>query len=122
VSTDIALGTIVRSPLMDFLGVLLSDVRKVQCFESPSGIHGQAWTEGRNLHLLSVLATEPGTGQFRCFIEACKAEYDSVSVWVIFNPDLAGILRKYGFRRARKTESGGEVLTGYRWQRSEPCG
>jgi len=112
-----ALGTIVRNPLIDFLGELIGHSRKIDCFESETGIHGQSWVIGQHLHLLSVLATEPGTGQFRRFMEACKAEYSTISVWHIMNPDLRVMLRRYGFKVARQTEPDGEVLLGMRWKR-----
>src|ERR1700735_1995314 len=97
-----ALGQHWPDPMSRFLG---TDVER---FESEHGIHGQSWVLGRDLHLLTVVATDPGTGQLRRFLEACKDEYESVSVWHIMNPVLAGILKRYGFKRAKKVEPDGE--------------
>lgn len=88
-------------------------------FESETGIHGQLWRKGRNVNLLTVMATEPGSGQFRRFIEACKAEYDCIGVWMIFNRDLASVLRRYGFKQATCVHDGAK-LRGYRWRRAPP--
>lgn len=89
---------------------------ELQQFESESGIHGQSWVEGRELNLLTVMASEPGTGQFRRFIEACKGEYDCVGVWLVMNRDLGKALRRYGFRRTTRMHNG-ERIAGYRWRR-----
>lgn len=113
-----ALGTIVSpGPLLAMLTQILAGRGPaIDCFESEHGIHGQAWVEGTRLHILSVIATNPGTGQLRRFIKACKTEYSHVYVWEIMNPELGRILRRYGFTKARRVEPDGEVLTGYKWR------
>ena len=116
-----ALGQIVHNPLLDALSELLNhDIphRKIDCFESETGIHGQAWTEGDDLHLLTVMATREGKGQLRAFMKECKQQYRQIYVWHVMNPVLGKILRAYGFRRSRRTEPDGEVLIGYRWRSS----
>lgn len=113
-----ALGTIVPpGPLLAMLTQILPGARVVDCFESEHGIHGQAWTEGESLHILSVIAMNPGTGQFHRFMDACKAEHSAIYVWQVMNPDLRRVLRSYGFKKARRTEVDGEMLVGFKWKR-----
>lgn len=115
-----ALGQVEPDPIAWILEAFLGrSATPMERFESEYGIQGQSWVEGRDLNLLTVLASKPGTGQFRQFIEACKAEYDSVGVWLVMNRDLGKVLRRYGFKRATRLHNG-EKLRGYRWRRAEP--
>lgn len=86
-------------------------------FESPYGIDGLARVSGSELELLAVVTDTPGEGQFRQFITACKAQFESIRVFEIWNDALAHTLERYGFTPFTTTENG-EPLSGYRWQRS----
>lgn len=86
-------------------------------FQSPSGIQGLYKESPTRLDLLAVAATEPGTGQFRRFIAACKGRYDTICVWEIMNPELNGILKRYGFETTTEQENG-ETLDGWKWEAS----
>lgn len=86
-------------------------------YRSPSGVHGLAkWNDSR-LDLLAVFAKRPGTGQFRRFIGICKASFDTVCVWEVWNPILGPILSKYGFSPETEVQGDGEILTGWRWDK-----
>lgn len=81
-------------------------------FESPTGIHGLAkLTKRDRLEVLAVLATNPGAGQFRAFIEGAKAEACSITFLSIMNPLLAATLKRYGFKKVRLGDRG----DGMRW-------
>ncbi len=84
-------------------------------FQSPLGIQGLYKESPARLDLLAVAATEPGTGQFRRFIAACKGRYATIFVWEIMNPELNGILKRYGFEVANEQENG-ETIEGWKWE------
>jgi hypothetical protein len=87
------------------------------CHES--GVHGLYRERGDTLDLLVVHAQQPGTGQFRAFIAACKAVYPVICVWQIWNDNLPAILARYGFIPARNIERDGEHVSGMCWTRRE---
>lgn len=66
-------------------------------FESPEGINGLYMIAEGGLHLLAVFARNPGTGQFRRFIEKAKDEFRFIQIDDIMNPTMTGILERYGF-------------------------
>ncbi len=83
-------------------------------FESETGIHGLAKSEENRLDILAVVAMEEGTGQFREFIKQCKAEYTTVCIWEVWNPQLQEVLPRYGFQRTTEFQVD-EVTHGWRW-------
>lgn len=87
----------------------------MQRFESPTGIHGLCREGCCRLEILAIVATIPGTGQFRRFIVAAKQAYPTIFIWHVWNVRLEATLKRYGFVPATRTEPDGEVLTGYRW-------
>jgi len=84
-------------------------------FKSAQGIDGLMRIKGHDLELLAVTAGDPGKGQFRRFVAACKQKHDSICIWAIWNDDLPAILRRYGFRPHSIHEPDGELLEGYLW-------
>ncbi len=102
------LGTTGPDPIGMILG---SDFRR---FESPTGIDGLAKVNGDRIDILAVYATDPGTGQFREFIDQCKREFETICVWDIWGDWLALVLQRYGFRFYREIQRG-EELEGYRY-------
>src|SRR5438094_739910 len=68
-------------------------------FKSAIGVKGLAKDDAVRLDLLAVQSTNPGTGQFKRFIEAAKQEYQIICVWHDWNPMLGPMLERYGFRR-----------------------
>jgi hypothetical protein len=88
-------------------------------FESRQGIEGlMRLTHGdREIELLAVRATQPGTGQFRRFIAACQTKFDRVAIWNVWNGELPAILQRYGFTPCEQTEADGEKMEGLAWRR-----
>jgi hypothetical protein len=68
-------------------------------FSTTIGISGLAKAEDGRLDLLAVLASKPGTGQFREFITQAKKSFKTIAVWAITNNTLREALIRYGFRR-----------------------
>ena len=98
-------------------------------FASPLGVDGLVRTNStKKLELLAVVSTEEGKGNFRRFIAACKERYACICVWEDWNPLLAPMLERYGFKPARQMEWDGEWVSGWQWdapndrhqERSEP--
>lgn len=83
-------------------------------FHSPAGTKGLAKEQGDRLDILAVESQTPGTGQFKSFIEGCKAQYSTVCVWLDWNPEIGQRLSKWGFSRVREQQLD-EVLEGWRW-------
>lgn len=86
-------------------------------FQSPTGIEGLAKEDGKRLDILAVNATKPGTDQFHEFIIWCKAEYEAIYVWEIWNPLLEQILQRYGFQVALQLVKG-QMVWGRSWKRA----
>lgn len=84
-------------------------------FESPLGIRGLAREEGKDVHILAVIAMKPGTGQFREFIRHCQATYAAVFVWEDWNPLVTEALQRWGFQADTCTDAFGETLAGWKW-------
>lgn len=96
-------------------------------FESPTGIQGLAKANtGRyisRLDLLAVVASKPGTGQFRRFVAECQAMYNTVCVWESWNPILGRALAKYGFYKALECDGDTyEPVSGWRWDKRSAQG
>lgn len=104
------LGPLTPDPIGDALGT------GYQQFKSPSGVHGLCRVDGDRLDLLAVIATHPGTGQFRAFTEQCKARFKTICVWHVMNVLLDETLQAYGFR-GYEERTPGEYLSGWRWDR-----
>ena len=83
-------------------------------FRSVCGINGLARESDARLDVLAVEATKPGTGQFREFVRKVCAVFDTVCFWHDWNPELAGALQRYGFRRVTFREQG-EKVRGWKW-------
>ncbi len=86
-----------------------------QRFETTCGIVGLAKIVEKRLDVLAVQATKKGKGQFRAFITHAKQEFEEVCVWEDWNPALAGILTRYGFKKAVRLEDNNEIISGWRW-------
>lgn len=87
-------------------------------FQSPNGLGGLAkWTDER-LDLLAVHAFVKGRGQFRDFIAAAKLQWQTVCVWHELNPIVGAALARYGFSRETEIQGNGEVMTGWRWDKT----
>lgn len=84
-------------------------------FHSPTGVNGLFKLDGATLHLLAVIATTPGVGQFRDFIQGCKAQFHTIYIWEIMNPVLNTILKKYDFWPCAIIQDG-EHLNGWKWE------
>lgn len=87
-------------------------------FYSAAGIDGLAKVTEKRLDLLAVAASFPGHGHFRNFIQICQSEFDTICVWHVENPLLQKCLPKYGFTPETEIDSSGEVLEGYRWDKT----
>lgn len=85
-----------------------------QRFQRPDGLNGLAKESGSRLDVLAVVASKPGTGQFRTFIEEAKAAYGEVYVWEDWNPVVSAAMERYGFTRTQQIEEG-ELCTGWMW-------
>lgn len=89
-----------------------------QRFQSRCGIGGLAkWTDER-FDLLAVHASEPRAGQFRGWIALVKERFKTICVWHVDNVTLAAALRRYGFDPETEIDGTGEVLTGFRWDKT----
>lgn len=102
------------------LGPLLPDLTSMilgtgySRFESATGVRGLAKVHGCRLDLLVVDACQPGTGQFRAFVDTAKREFETIYLWEVWNATLGLILQRYGFRACREADlETGEMLDGY---------
>jgi hypothetical protein len=101
----------------DPIGVLLGT--GFYRFDTPFGISGLARLRtGGTLDVLAVIAEAPGKGQFRKFIDAAKATFNTVSVWEDWNPIIGDSLSRYGFHRDSIEEADGERNKGWSWPRA----
>lgn len=108
-------------PVMDLLGSMKPDpVSKAfktdyERFESPMKIAGLVRMRSpRKLEFLAILSIEPGKGNFRRFLEACKERTDCICFWEILSPVMKSMLERYGFEPARTYELK-EEITGMQW-------
>lgn len=88
-------------------------------FQSPLGLDGLYKIKEGSLHLLAVVATQPGTGQFRKFIEQAKTEFPAICIWEV-HPEsvLNATLPRYKFVPALDIQIG-EFIHGFRWDKSQ---
>lgn len=70
------------------------------------------------IDVLSVVSVVPRAGNLKRFILALQAHYQTVCVWCIENPVMHAPLRKWGFTPETEIQADGEVLDGYRWDKS----
>lgn len=99
------------------LGVILQT--GFQEFETPMcGVGGLAKEYDRTIEILAVHASQPGTGQFRHFIDELKDSFDTIFILEVWNPDLQKTLKRYGFTRMTREEPD-ETITGFRWNARE---
>lgn len=70
--------------------------------------------EGDRIDILALDARDPGTGQFRTFMDQCKREYETICIWEAWNVVLREVLLRYGFRFCSEVQKG-ESLKGYRY-------
>lgn len=82
-------------------------------FHSSCGIEGLAKVRDHELDLLAVIANKPGSGEFRTFINNCKAAYNRIALWHVHNPILEQMLKNYGFQPVTEFERGEKVI---KWQ------
>lgn len=84
-------------------------------FESMAGVGGLAKEYDRTIEILAVHASNPGTGQFRAFIEELKGSFETIFIWEVWNPDLKKTLKRYGFNKTKREEPD-ETITGFKWR------
>lgn len=85
-------------------------------FSTDHGIKGLAKVNHTRLDLLAIVASRPGTGQFRDFIEDAKKHFDEIVVWEVWNKNLEATLLRYGFGKEVDTDCG-EVLPVLVWRK-----
>ena len=79
------------------------------------GVAGLAKESPGRIDILAVESFRKRRGSFRKFIKACQEEYDTVCVWVIFEPIVEAALVRYGFKPA--VMEGDGTVPGMRWDR-----
>ena len=85
-------------------------------FHSPTGINGLAKVNGDRVDILALDARDPGTGQFRIFMDQCKREFETIYIWEVWNPTLRHVLARYGFLPVTEKDlDTEEELKGYRY-------
>jgi hypothetical protein len=89
-------------------------------YRSPTGIHGlaKADLQKKELQLLVVMATRPGTGQFREFMTQCKTAYDHIRFWDVFARQLVNCLPRYGFERGWDLDPEGKKAEVWDWHKT----
>lgn len=85
-------------------------------FESGTGVHGLGYVAGNELHLLSVVATTPGRGQFREFMTQCQRKYAFIRCWTIMNPEMRDTLGRYGFTQGWDVDKFAEMQEVWDWK------
>lgn len=106
------LGKISINPLSEILGTGMVS------FESACGVSGlcQEICDGDEFILLAVDSKNPGTGQFRAFINQCKQNYKIIRVLEVWNGTLKETLLRYGFVEQKWTDVFGENLDSMVWK------
>jgi len=83
-------------------------------------ITGLCKITGSEIQILAVVATNPGKGDFRKFVEEAKKEYRCIKIWHVGNSFLRAALTGYGFRPCVEQFCFGgqwESSEGFRWDR-----
>lgn len=83
-------------------------------FETAGGMTGLARVTKGNLDILAVIATKPGNGQFRKFIQDAKETFNTVAVWQVWSTIAIEALKRYGFAPILVNEHG-EEQTVWTW-------
>lgn len=86
-------------------------------FVHKSGVSGLALSRPGRLDILAVVAARPGKGQFRDFIAAAKTAFNTVAVWLDWNPVTGAALQRYGFARVDIEGEAGQRVHGWEWRR-----
>lgn len=86
-------------------------------FSSSVGIHGLAYVEDGELHILGVAAVTEGIGQLRLFIERCKEHYGFIRIWCVLEPKMREILPRYGFIEGRDVDRFGTFQEVWDWRK-----
>lgn len=107
----------------DPIGEMLAEMFKTENtgfiqFQNSFGISGLAKEVDGTLEILAVEASEPGTGQFRKFINLAKNTYPRILILEVWNKTLDKTLERYGFTKWEAVEEG-EKLTGREWKKPE---
>lgn len=91
-------------------------------FHAYCGVGGLAKEVKEELHILAIHADDPGTGQFRKFIQLAKKNYKSIYVWEVWNSTLERTLMRYEFHQVDRTETYKDGTTetneGYHWEKT----
>ena len=87
-------------------------------FRSPSGVEVLAKADETRLDVLAVFCRTPRRGCLREFMRRARARFGTVCVWEDWNPIVGAALARWGFRRVQQVENDGEIITGWRWDRS----
>lgn len=106
------LGEIKKDPTAEALGTGMLQ------FNSPCGVSGlcQELSDGDEFILLAVESINPGTGQFRTFINQCKSNYKIIRVLEVWNDLLRKTLLRYGFVESSWIDCFGETLDSMVWR------
>lgn len=86
-------------------------------FSGSFGIDGLASESGTQVDFLAVVSNQPGCGNFRRFIEACKENYTAINIWEVWNEDLEAALLRYGFRKEKRPDKFGDVCDVMEWRK-----
>ncbi len=90
-------------------------------FHSPTGINGLAKVNGDRVDILALDARDPGSGQFRTFMDQCKQEFETICIWEVWSPVLRSVLPRYGFSPFSEVDKDtGEALKGFRYVSPHP--
>lgn len=99
----------------DPMGALLGMEDAYMKFQSQHGIGGLAQVAHHGVDLLAVMASKPGKGQFKAFMQDLKSEYSQVTFWLVHSSLLREILTKYGFSQVEELQHGA-MVRGMRWR------
>ena len=90
--------------------------RFVQFTSAKHQVEGLIHQTDTHLEILAIRSLEPGNGNVHRFIDECKQEFQTISVWEVWNPDFYKALRRWGFRPCKTIEDGKKVK-GLRWSK-----
>lgn len=99
----------------DPIGALLGMNKAYMQFQSQHGVGGLAQVTSNGVDLLAVMASKPGTGQFKAFMKDLMREYSQVTFWLVHSPLLREILTNYGFSQVEEFQHGA-MVRGMRWR------